>query len=64
MRADEWTTSTFCADKACVEVAPTLAEGGAVLVRSTKVPDKVVRFTRAEWSAFVLGVKAGEFDLP
>lgn len=47
---------------ACVEVAD-LPDGGR-LVRDTK--DKgdgpILRFTAAEWQAFVLGVKDGEFD--
>jgi hypothetical protein len=47
---------------ACVEVG---FETSAVLMRDSK--DRggpVLRFTVAEWKAFVTGVKAGEFDLP
>jgi hypothetical protein len=46
----------------CVELAP-LPEGG-VAVRDSKLGDQspVVNFTQAELRAFVLGVKAGEFD--
>jgi len=49
----------------CVEVA-----GGVdleeILVRDTKAgPDAPVqRYNRAEWLAFIGGVKLGEFDLP
>jgi hypothetical protein len=46
---------------ACVEVG---FETSAVLMRDSK--DRggpVLRFTVAEWKAFVAGVKAGEFDL-
>lgn len=45
---------------ACLEVAKT-QDGRAV--RDSKDPDgPVLRFTIAEWSAFVAGAKAGEFD--
>jgi hypothetical protein len=47
---------------ACVEVAD-LPDGGR-LVRDTKDHGQgpVLRFTAAEWQAFVLGAKDGEFD--
>lgn len=46
----------------CVEVAD-LADGGRA-VRDTKDHGNgpVLRFTAREWSAFVQGVKLGEFD--
>lgn len=45
----------------CVEVAE-LGDGGR-LVRDSKDPDgPVLRFTAAEWRAFVAGVKDGEFE--
>lgn len=45
----------------CVEVAP-LPDGG-VGVRDSKDPGgPVLRFTPAEWKAFLGGVMAGEFD--
>ncbi|MEU1941707.1 DUF397 domain-containing protein [Streptomyces sp. NPDC059474] len=37
--------------------------GGAVAMRSSADPDTVLRYTEAEWSAFVLGARDGEFDL-
>ena len=45
----------------CVEVAD-VAEGGA-LVRDTKLGEDspVLTFNADEWTAFVAGVKAGEF---
>jgi hypothetical protein len=44
----------------CVEVA--VAE--LVMVRDSKNPDgPVLVFGKTEWSAFVRGVKAGEFDI-
>jgi hypothetical protein len=46
----------------CVEVAENL--DGIVAVRDTKNRDGgTLVFTDAEWSAFVGGVKGGEFDL-
>lgn len=45
----------------CVAVAQ---KDGTVAVRDTKDASKTtLRFTRDEWSAFVAGVKSGEFDL-
>lgn len=37
--------------------------GGAVAMRNSKDPETVLRYTAAEWEAFVLGVRDGEFDL-
>ena len=37
--------------------------GGAVAMRNSKDPDTVLRYTAAEWRAFVLGARDGEFDL-
>ncbi|MEV6809859.1 DUF397 domain-containing protein [Streptomyces sp. NPDC051132] len=37
--------------------------GGAVAMRSSLDPDTVLRYTEAEWNAFVLGARDGEFDL-
>jgi len=46
----------------CVEVAVNLP--GVVAVRDTKDPDgAALVFTHAEWSAFLHGVREGEFDL-
>jgi hypothetical protein len=59
--ATSYRTSSFCGDSSCVEVAP-LPEGD-VFVRDSK--DRMApphRFTAQEWSDFVRGVKAGEFD--
>ncbi|MFD9906351.1 DUF397 domain-containing protein [Streptomyces sp. NPDC059063] len=36
---------------------------GAVAMRSSLEPDTVLRYTAAEWRAFVLGARDGEFDL-
>ncbi|WTW94860.1 DUF397 domain-containing protein [Streptomycetaceae bacterium NBC_01309] len=38
--------------------------GGAVAMRNSVHPEgPILRFTKGEWDAFVLGVKDGEFDL-
>jgi hypothetical protein len=45
----------------CVEVAQ--LEGGRVGVRNSRHPDgPVLRFTPAEWAAFLHGARNGEFD--
>lgn len=36
---------------------------GAVAMRSSLEPETVLRYTDAEWQAFVLGARDGEFDL-
>ncbi|TGB07355.1 DUF397 domain-containing protein [Streptomyces sp. MZ04] len=36
---------------------------GAVAMRSSVEPETVLRYTEAEWRAFVLGARDGEFDL-
>lgn len=54
--------SSYCNVGACVEVA--IADG-SVSVRDAKNDEgPVLNFTPEEWEAFVLGVRAGEFDLP
>jgi hypothetical protein len=57
-----WRTSSFTDNGTCVEVAD-LADGGR-LVRDTKLGEAspVLRYTAAEWQAFIAGVKLGEFD--
>lgn len=48
-------------DEERVEIAH--LPGGAVAMRSSLDPDTVLRYTEAEWTAFVLGARDGEFDL-
>jgi hypothetical protein len=39
--------------------------GGDVAVRDSKNPDgPVLRFTASEWSAFLAGVRDGDFQYP
>ncbi len=57
----EFRTSSFCSLGNCVEVAVMSDE--QVAVRDSKDPNAgPLIFTAEEWSAFVAGVCAGEFD--
>jgi len=58
--AGDFVRSSFCAIDKCVEVAPIGSHGVAVRGQSR---DHVLYFTADEWRDFVLGVKAGEFDV-
>lgn len=66
MKNNEWTKATKSNGSGgnnCVEVFVP-SEADAVLVRNSRhVAGASLRFTRAEWDAFVHGVKSGEFDL-
>jgi hypothetical protein len=54
--------SRLSGDNGCVEVATNLAE--IVAVRDSKdLAGPVLVFSQAEWTAFVGGVRDGEFDL-
>jgi Domain of unknown function (DUF397) len=58
-----WIRSRACSTDGCVEVAH-LADG-TVAVRDSKDVSKSAHvFDREEWSAFIAGVKSGDFDLP
>lgn len=64
---ETYRTSSFCSFGDCVGVG-TNPETGDVSIYDTKIEDpkeraqKALVFDRAEWGAFVAGVKAGEFD--
>lgn len=61
--AVSWIASRACNNSACVQVA--YLTGGKIAVRDSKDTSKVPHvFDREEWTAFVSGVKAGEFDPP
>jgi hypothetical protein len=56
----KWRRSTRCGESGCVEVA---FMGRDFLVRDSKIEDSpVLSFDRGSWTAFVAGVRAGEFD--
>ncbi|GII82786.1 transcriptional regulator [Sphaerisporangium siamense] len=61
-----WHISTFSADGGggdCVEAGPVLDGSERVAVRHSRhTGGPVIVYTRAEWEAFVAGVRAGEFD--
>jgi hypothetical protein len=59
----KWLTSRACNNSACVQVAH--LPGGMVAIRDSKDTAKAAHvFDSDEWSAFVAGVRAGDFDLP
>jgi hypothetical protein len=57
--------SSYCGDNTCVQVDP--APSGGVYVSRRHTGDGVgvirLRFSPAEWDAFLAGVVAGEFGL-
>jgi hypothetical protein len=57
-----WRKSSFSGGGNCIEVAD--LPDGSRGVRDTKDNESglVLRFTSAEWQAFVAGVKDGQFD--
>jgi hypothetical protein len=55
-----WRRSSACADTNCVEVA---GAGEYLYLRDGKQPESVLRFSRADWEAFVTRTKAGDFDV-
>ncbi len=56
-----WQKSSKCDSATCVEVAST---GDQIVVRDSKEIDgPVLRFSAAQWSSFVAGVRAGDFGL-
>jgi hypothetical protein len=56
-----WTRSSACDFGNCVEVRHV---DGHVEVRDNTAPDDVLHITPADWAAFLVGAKAGEFDGP
>jgi len=54
-----WRRSRDCADAHCVEV---FDGGHEVHIRNSTLPGASLRFTPAEWRAFLTGVKRGDFD--
>lgn len=61
LTAATWRKSSFTGNNGqCVEIAQLPA--GAIAIRDSKNPHREpLRFTSAEWSAFLNGVHAGEF---
>ncbi|SEG47335.1 protein of unknown function [Thermomonospora echinospora] len=60
-----WHISTYSGSGGpeCVEAGPLNDGSEQVAVRHSRRPDaETILYTRAEWEAFVKGVKDGEFD--
>ncbi|MEZ7127632.1 DUF397 domain-containing protein [Nonomuraea sp. AD125B] len=59
-----WHISSFSADGSgnCVEAGPIQDGSGRVAVRHSRLHGEVIIYTKAEWQAFVAGIRAGEFD--
>lgn len=56
----KWKKSSFSGDRdECVEAGE---RDDNIVIRESDAPNAIVTTTRAKWRAFVLGVKAGEFD--
>jgi hypothetical protein len=59
-RSLEWRRSSRCDAGQCVEAARV---DDGVVVRDSKNPDgPILRFTNDEWTAFVAGVRYGDFE--
>lgn len=55
-----WRVARLCNGGACVRVA---ADGETVLIGDSKDPDgAVLTYSRSEWTAFVEGIRQGDFD--
>lgn len=59
---DGWRTSSVSGEANCVEVR--VYSGGAQVRHSRHADGPVLTFSASEWSAFLLGVRQSEFDLP
>jgi Domain of unknown function (DUF397) len=56
----KWRKSTFSGLNGCVEIA---FIDGQIAVRDSKDRNgAILLFTRAEWDAFLIGIKKGQFD--
>jgi hypothetical protein len=57
----EWLSAPGSTSEDRVEIA--YLPNGAVAMRNSADAGTVLRYTEAEWRAFVLGARDGEFDL-
>jgi hypothetical protein len=59
-----WHISSYSADGGgtCVEAGPLNDGTDRVAVRHSKLPGDPIVYSKAEWQAFLAGVRAGEFD--
>jgi Domain of unknown function (DUF397) len=54
-----WRKPAFCQSGECIEVA---ASGDAILIRDSKDPGPVQVYSAAEFRAFAMGIRAGDYD--
>ena len=55
-----WLKSSACNEADCVEVR---SQMGSVEMRASQAPEgPVLRFTSAQWNAFLEQIRVGEFD--
>jgi Domain of unknown function (DUF397) len=54
-----WVKSARCESSHCVETAHL---GHSIMMRNSTRPATTLMFPAGDWSAFVAGVRAGEFD--
>jgi hypothetical protein len=54
----QWRRSSACESGGCLEMAQS---GEAVLIRKSDAPEEVLSVSRLEWSAFLAGVRSGDF---
>jgi hypothetical protein len=59
IKGKEYSVSTYSGGSACVGVA---IDADRISVVNTKEKTTIVEFTKAEWIAFIQGVKNGEFE--
>ncbi|WP_432095191.1 DUF397 domain-containing protein [Streptomyces sp. bgisy100] len=61
MTNPNWQQSSYCqAANNCLNLAA--GPDGTILLRESEAPDVIVTTTPDKLKAFILGVKAGEFD--
>jgi hypothetical protein len=57
-----WTKSTFCADRACVEVAR-IGEDKIALRDGKNLDQPYLTFSTQDWTSFLDGVASGQFEV-
>ena len=55
-----WTRSSRCADRNCVEIA--VVDGTVAMRDSKNVDQPSLTFSRGEWTSFLAGLAAGDYD--
>jgi Domain of unknown function (DUF397) len=54
-----WRVARQCNGGACIRVA---ADGDGVVIGTSQPDGPVISYSRAEWTAFVEGIRQGDFD--